>query len=264
MTLILDIIKSGKNRPEHKSFRFEQTGGTIGRSDEADYLLTDPQNHISGVHLEVQFQDNAYYLLDSSTNGTFLKNPYQRLSKGNPYSICTSDIFIVGDHELQARLDDNNYTDDYIVGNLTPVPEPLAAIEELIPDDDFLYDDAMSHSTLFGDSKETKSIDDVIELCNPASIILDEFPSEMQSDEEIRGRESFGEYIRIPSIQFSSDDLLSILEKRLGFSMSTMSDDTKQKLINDIADVVLSATQSLSPLSSIQKTIQQNSVHADV
>lgn len=264
MTLILDIIKSGKNRPEHKSFRFEQTGGTIGRSDEADYLLTDPQNYISGLHLHVKFQDNAYYLVDSSTNGTFLKNPYQRLSKGSLYPICASDIFIVGDHELQARLDDNNYTDDYIVGNLTPIPEPLAAIEELIPDDDFLYDDPISQSTLFGDSKETKSIGDVIELCNPASIILDESSLEIQSDEEIRSRESFGEYIRIPSVQFSSDDLLSILEKRLGFSMSAMSDDAKQKLINDIADIVIGATQSLSTLSSIQKMILQNSFHADV
>lgn len=264
MTLILDIIKSGKNRPEHKSFRFEQAGGTIGRSDEADYLLTDPQNHISGVHLHVQFQDNAYYLLDSSTNGTFLKNPYQRLSKGSPYLICVSDIFIVGDHELQARLDDNNYTDDYIVGNLTPIPEPLAAIEELIPDDDFLYDDPISHATLFGDSKERKSIGDVIELCNPASITLDEPSLEMQNDEDMRGRESFGEYIRIPSIQFSSDDLLSILEKRLGFSMSAMNDDAKQKLINDIADVVINATQSISTLSSLQKTILQNSIHVDV
>ena len=260
MMLILDIVKSGKNRPAQKSFRFDKNSGSIGRSEDADFQLTDPQNYISGKHLHIEFKDNAYYVLDTSTNGTFLKHPYQKLPKGLPYPVSSSDIYIIGDHELQARLDEDSYGDDYIVGNLTPIPEPLASIDELIPDDDFLYDDGSSPI----DGAKEVSGRDVLEFCDPISIIEEENYEEISYEQSIKARGSFGEHIRIPRALLSGDDLIAILEERLGFSVSAMSQEEKSKLMNDIADTIIVATQSISTLYSLQKTLLQNSTTHDL
>lgn len=256
MILVLDIIKSGKNKPLQKSFRFERINSVIGRSDEADYQLTDPHNYISGKHVSILFQDNQYYLVDNSTNGTFLKNPYQKLPKGIPYPIAPSDIFIIGDHELQARIDDNAYGDDFIVGSFTPVPEPLAAIEELIPDNDFLFEDDDSSTILHGDAYTCNKPVDVIELYEPTPLRVDEEDEEI-SETFIPENGTFHENIRIPKMLLTPENLIAVLEKRLNFSLDAMNEEARVNLFNDIADVVLNATQAVPALQSLQKQISQ-------
>ena len=265
MELILDVIKNGKNRSIHKSLRFDKKDGVIGRSSDADYQLTDPQNYISGKHVYVEYKYGHYYLRDESSNGTFLKHPYKKLSKGISHPITASEIYIVGDHELQVRFSDNEYTDDYIVGSFTNEPEPLEAIDELIPDDDFLFDDPIDQPD--EDKLETKNTPhiDVLNILddrNKVSIMIEE--DEMNDDDlhpiVETHRELFEEHIEVPTYttkqqpQKSKPTIISeehlaqslrILEEKLGVQIINLGTQERDTLMHELSDVIINALEGL-------------------
>jgi len=143
MKLVFDIVKNGKNIPAKRNFRFSDEGGTIGRLEDNDWVLTDPNSYISGVHARIVCKHGSYFIKDESTNGTFLKNPYKKLPKGHPVKINASDVFIIGDHELQARYSNNDYTQDDIISSLESAPVD-ELVDNIIPNDDFLFDNKES------------------------------------------------------------------------------------------------------------------------
>jgi len=144
MTLVFDIVKNGKNIPSKRNFHFSEEGGTIGRLDENDWVLTDPNSYISGTHASIICKQGTYFIKDESTNGTFLKNPYKKLPKGHPIKINASDVFIIGDHEVQARFSNNDYTQNDII---TSFEETSSVDDNIIPNDDFLFDSTSSDFT---------------------------------------------------------------------------------------------------------------------
>lgn len=270
MTLTLDVVKSGKSKPFFKSLRFEKKGGIIGRSDQCDYQLTDPHNHISGRHAYVEYQYDRYYIRDESTNGTFLKFPYKKLSKGIPHPVAPSEIYIIGDHELQVRLDEDKFTDDYIVGTFSPEPEPLDAIDELIPDDDFLKDDDHFHSLLTGDSHPVDLPQkNVMDFLEPNIFPLDSDNLIPEEPEHIPTQEIYGLNISIPSLQETTEStavqnhsdnqdekLIKILEKRLGFEIGKLTKQHQLKLFNEIGHIVVQAIEGIRNTDEMKEKIK--------
>lgn len=267
MQLTLDIVKNGKNRSEQKSLRFDRNGGVIGRGSDADYQLTDAQNYISGKHAYIEYRHGNYYLRDESTNGTFLKHPYRKLRKGEPHPIAASEVFIIGDHELQARFAENDYTDDYIVGaSLMEEPEPLDAIEELIPDDDFLYEEA---------PQEEASREDVLDLLDDPDDVADmmRFDAEAQDAETVETGEHarFEEHVELPraarpqepkrSRPRASDDALAdslrVLEARLGLEIVALEQRARDALLAELAEIVLSSLEGLRNTLHIKDRTKQ-------
>ncbi len=59
-------------------FVLHHRGATIGRGSTCDWSLPDPQRHISSRHCEIKFRDGAYWLTDTSTNGTFVNDTAER------------------------------------------------------------------------------------------------------------------------------------------------------------------------------------------
>jgi len=164
MKLVFDIVKNGKNIPAKRNFHFEDEGGTIGRTEDNDWILTDPNSYISGTHVHILCKHGSYFIKDESTNGTFLKNPYKKLPKGHPVKINASDVFIIGDHELQARYSNNDYSQDDIISSF----EETSTNENIIPNDDFLFDSGSNGFT----SVESQAPSDMDVMS-----ILDETPS---------------------------------------------------------------------------------------
>lgn len=264
MELILDVIKNGKNRSIHKSLRFDKKDGVIGRSSDVDYQLTDPQNYISGRHVYVEYKYGQYYLRDESSNGTFLKHPYKKLSKGVSHPISASEIYIIGDHELQVRFSDNEYTDDYIVGSFTNEPEPLDAIHELIPDDDFLFDDPIdTRDEIEHESKSAPHIDvlSILDERSKVELIIEE--DEESDDSRILvsegRRELFDEHIEVPTyathqpkkqtpniiVDDSLSQSLRILEEKLGIQIINLSHQERDTLMHELSDVIITALEGL-------------------
>ncbi|QDF28484.1 type VI secretion system-associated FHA domain protein TagH [Halarcobacter anaerophilus] len=147
MKLIFDIIKNGRDFPKKRNFHFNMANGIIGRSEDCDFYLVDSQNYISNQHAVIEYKHGIYFIKDISTNGTFLKSPYKRLPKNMSIKINSTDIFIIGDYEIQARFIDDDYSQDDIVSyksqlEYSNVESSIRVPKQVIPDDDFFLEDS--------------------------------------------------------------------------------------------------------------------------
>lgn len=86
------------------SLVLDRRGAMIGRAATCDWCLPDPALHISSRHAEIRFANETYELIDISTNGTFLAGQSARLD--GPHQIRQGDIFLVGQFEVAASLDE--------------------------------------------------------------------------------------------------------------------------------------------------------------
>jgi type VI secretion system FHA domain protein len=274
MQLVLDVVKYGKNRPQNKSFRFEKEGGAVGRSSECDFILNDPQNYISSRHFIIEYKYGKYYLIDESTNGTFLKVPYKKIPKGQPHLIKASEVYIVGDHELQARFSDSDDTDEYIVGGLIDDEiDAIEPVEELIPDD-FLEDDAYIPEEVAACENEDKTLqnEDVLDL-------LDEKELELQNessgddddliDAEFEKDASY-DYVDLARIEASDTrkkrvyehsgykKSLQLLEKRLGVDIVSLEDKDRDVFLNEICDVLINSIDGIKNSLYVKDRIKQD------
>lgn len=73
-----------------------------GRSSGMDWVLPDPQRHVSSRHFEVRPEGGAFWLVDTSTNGTFLAGSGHRMD--GPHRLREGDRFVVGPYRIVARL----------------------------------------------------------------------------------------------------------------------------------------------------------------
>jgi hypothetical protein len=80
MPLQLEIVSDHKDILGDDCAReFGESGGTIGRSLENDWILPDPNHFMSGKHATIDFQAGAYYLADISSNGVWRPVAHGRL-----------------------------------------------------------------------------------------------------------------------------------------------------------------------------------------
>ena len=80
----------------------DQRGLIIGRSATADWSLPDPRSYISSRHCEILYRQGRYQLVDTSTNGTFLNSPGEKVSQ--PRDLNDGDVVIIGHYEIVASL----------------------------------------------------------------------------------------------------------------------------------------------------------------
>jgi type VI secretion system protein len=87
---------------DRSTIEFSAEGGTIGRSADNDWVLPDPLRYVSAHHARVQYRDGHFYLEDLSTNGIFLNDEEQALSKRNPggYPLQSGDVVRVGEYQI--------------------------------------------------------------------------------------------------------------------------------------------------------------------
>jgi len=80
-------------------------GGSIGRAHDNDWVLPDPQCYVSAHHARVQFRNGIYYLLDTSTNGTYVNGAATPISPRNIYPLRDGDSLRLGQYEVAVRID---------------------------------------------------------------------------------------------------------------------------------------------------------------
>jgi type VI secretion system protein ImpI len=83
-------------------FTIDKRGFDFGRDHHLDWTLPDRNRMISGKHCEVRFYDGAYWLTDTSTNGTYLNGASKRLQ--SPYRLADGDRLSVGDYVLAVSV----------------------------------------------------------------------------------------------------------------------------------------------------------------
>lgn len=105
MNLLLEIISHQRYMMTdvQSQFIFKASGGTIGRNQNNDWLIDDPERLISGQHASIYFENDQFVILDTSTNGLFVNKNQQALSDQS-HIIINGDIFLLGQFSIQATL----------------------------------------------------------------------------------------------------------------------------------------------------------------
>jgi type VI secretion system protein len=83
-------------------------GGSIGRSADNEWILPDPERYLSGKHARIEFRAGSYYLIDISSNGTFINGSQLPLGKFHEYVLREGDYIRLGSFEVLVSIDASN------------------------------------------------------------------------------------------------------------------------------------------------------------
>ena len=81
---------------------FEGVGGSIGRSEDCDWVLS--ASGVSRVHAMIRYLNGMYFIEDRSTNGMLLNDA--PLNKGDPSALKDGDRLLIDTFEVEVRLQD--------------------------------------------------------------------------------------------------------------------------------------------------------------
>jgi predicted component of type VI protein secretion system len=102
--------------------RFDERGGTLGRSDEATLTLPDPGRRISRMQAQVLQRDGQYWLENLSDICPVLHNAHP-VGPGMQIALRAGDELSIGGYSLQTTLEDGPETDSIVRGrHVTPQP----------------------------------------------------------------------------------------------------------------------------------------------
>lgn len=105
MLLALSIVSSQAEALGATAYKvFDERGGTIGRVAGNDWVLPDPDNFVSSRHANVRFIAGAFYLEDTSSNGTFINAPDRAVGRAQPVRLQEGDRLYIGDFEIIVQL----------------------------------------------------------------------------------------------------------------------------------------------------------------
>ena len=100
--------------------RFDERGGTLGRSDDATLTLPDPERLISRIQAQILHRDEHYWLENVSAASAVLHNG-RPLSAGMRVILSEGDELRIGEYALQAAFEDE-VTSATILRGRTVVP----------------------------------------------------------------------------------------------------------------------------------------------
>lgn len=75
----------------------------IGRSEQCDWPLPDPDRVVSSQHAIISWHDNQYWVTDTSTNGLYLNNDSQPLGRQHEHPLQPADVLRIGDYEIVVK-----------------------------------------------------------------------------------------------------------------------------------------------------------------
>lgn len=132
MALQVTLVKTpGGIAVSKTSHSFNEQGGTFGRATTNSWQLPDPDKFLSSCHCEIIWASDGYYLVDRSTNGTFLNSSPEPIGRGVKSRLNNGDIFEIGDYRFSVAMTD-----------VTPVGSPF-------DNDDGLFSSSPSGASLF-------------------------------------------------------------------------------------------------------------------
>jgi predicted component of type VI protein secretion system len=136
MTLVLQGIALNEEPMSQPLIgRFDERGGTLGRSDQATFTLPDPERMISRVQAQILHLDEAYWIENVSAAGPILHNG-RPLSTGMRVMLRGGDELRIGGYTLQAAYE-NDETSATILRGRTVITRhettPPAARPAVLP-----------------------------------------------------------------------------------------------------------------------------------
>ncbi len=106
MTVKLVMIRCPDNvAPQRREVR----GGefSIGRSQGNEWVIADPERHLSKNHCRLEYGDGEWQLRDLSTNGTFLNEASEPVGRGAAQKLRNGDRIRFGLYELEVTIEED-------------------------------------------------------------------------------------------------------------------------------------------------------------
>jgi predicted component of type VI protein secretion system len=123
MTLVLHgIVLNDEPMSQPLIGRFDERGGTLGRSDTATFTLPDPERMISRLQAQVLHRDDAYWIENVSAASPILHNG-RPLSAGMRVMLREGDELRIGGYTLQAAFE-HDETSATILRGRTVITRP--------------------------------------------------------------------------------------------------------------------------------------------
>ncbi|MDE1150587.1 MAG: FHA domain-containing protein [Azospirillaceae bacterium] len=105
MALVLRVLVAGDCSIAEGETRVCDGGSfTIGRGPENDWVVLDPQRHLSKQHCRVELRGQAYHVVDTSTNGVYVGNGGAPLGRGNSQPLNDGDVINLGPCAFKAEI----------------------------------------------------------------------------------------------------------------------------------------------------------------
>lgn len=98
------VSYAGEPRPG-PSRRFDGSRLTVGRANDNDWILHDPEKHLSGHHCIIEQQNDRYQITDVSRNGVFLNGLEQSLGNGRSAVLSHGDLVALGDYLIRVEIE---------------------------------------------------------------------------------------------------------------------------------------------------------------
>jgi type VI secretion system FHA domain protein len=114
MALRLRVLGTRAERLGERSSRvFGVHGGRIGRGADNDWVLPDPERYLSGHHARVEYRSGSWYLIDTSSNGTFLNGAAAPIGRERVAALADGDKVRMGEYEFLVGISaDNDFPPD--------------------------------------------------------------------------------------------------------------------------------------------------------
>jgi type VI secretion system FHA domain protein len=134
MSLRLRVVSDHRRQlAERNTVLFGVSGGSIGRSGDNDWVLPDPLRYVSAHHARVHFRDGHFYLEDLSTNGVFVNDRPEPLSKlgSSGYRLKNGDVLRIGDYQIVVALENETIPEIPELDSGAAVPTSIHALHPL-------------------------------------------------------------------------------------------------------------------------------------
>lgn len=104
MQLILTVEKTPDPALEGTRWSCDEAGGTLGRGEQCDLVLPDPERFTSSLHAAIEVEGSQFKIVDRSTNGTFHNAPGKLIGKNRSEVLESGDRIYIGEYVLRVEI----------------------------------------------------------------------------------------------------------------------------------------------------------------
>lgn len=105
MRLTLSVLTLQEQAPfTSMTHSFDQTGGSVGRHQRAGWVLLDDKKFLSGEHFSINCDGKNFFVVDTSTNGTFVNDEIHPLGKNNSHLLVERDRIRIGEYIIICSI----------------------------------------------------------------------------------------------------------------------------------------------------------------
>jgi type VI secretion system protein ImpI len=105
MTLVLTLEGQGAAAARERERRLSGGRLTIGRGVDNDWVLPDPERHLSRQHCIVEARGGSWSVTDTSSNGLYVDDAARPLGRDNSAALRDGSYLRLGEHVLRVSIE---------------------------------------------------------------------------------------------------------------------------------------------------------------